>query len=332
MRMASIPVQVIDAATTRALLPVAVCVDLMVDAMLAVTRRQVALSTRSAHALVDGSGHLGTMPGSCLEPRIFGCKVMSILPGNATQGRPTLNGVLLLFDAETGLPRAVIDGATLTAIRTAATSALATRLLARRDARTLLIMGNGVQAVEHIDAIRAVRDIGQVIVWSRSAERGLGLCRIQSERTGLPVVFEPNAERACAAADIICCTTAAATPVLRGRHVRPGTHVNLIGSHDAKSAEADAELIASSVVFVDHMESALRDAGEIVQAIGTGAITASQLRGEIGQLVEGTIAGRSSDAETTVFKSIGLLAQDLVAGAHADRVMRRSCGGAPDGR
>lgn len=311
-----------DAAATRELLPVAACIDLMASAMLAVSRNQVALSPRTAHPLADRSGFLGMMAGSCLEPRTFGCKVMSILPGNAARGRATLNGVLLLFDAETGLPTAVIDGATLTAIRTASTSALATRLLARADARTLLVMGNGVQAAEHIDAIRTVRDIAQVVVWSRSEERGIAFCRAQAARTGLPISFEPDADQACSAADIICCTTAAASPVLRGRWVRRGTHVNLIGSHDADSAEADADLIAGSIVFVDQLEGALRDAGEIVQAIATGAIAETQLRGELGGLVDGSIRGRAAEDDTTVFKSIGLLAQDLVAAEYIDRQAR----------
>lgn len=320
--------RVIDAATTRALLPMSACIDLMADAMIAVSRGQVALSPRSAHALVDGSGFLGTMPGSCLEPRTFGCKVMSVMPGNAARGLPTLNGVLLLFDPDTGAPTALIHGATLTAVRTAATSALATRLLARADAHTLLIMGNGVQAAEHIDAIRAVRDIRQVLVWSRSAERGAAFSAAQATRTGLPVVFEPDAARACAGADIICCTTAAGTPVLQGAWVRPGTHVNLIGSHDPRSAEADVDLIARSVVFVDQTEAALRDAGEIVQAIAAGALAATQLRGELGRLVEGTVAGRGREDDITVFKSIGLLAQDLVAATYIDQQARlRRIGG-----
>ena len=326
--MSGLDLCVIDAAAIRELLPMADCIDIMGDAMLAVSRGQVALSPRSAHALADRYGFLGTMPGSCLEPRIFGCKVMSIIPGNPARGRPTLDGVLLLFDADTGAPSAVIHGATLTALRTAATSALATRLLARADARTLLVMGNGVQAAEHIDAIRAVRDIRQVVVWSRSAERGAAFRDAQAARTGLPVAFEPDAARACAAADIICCTTAAGEPVLRGAWVRPGTHVNLVGSHDAKSAEADADLIARSIVFVDQTEAALREAGEIVQAIAAGAITATQLRGELGQLVEGSVAGRGSPEDITVFKSVGLLAQDLVAGACIVRQARlRRSGG-----
>jgi ornithine cyclodeaminase len=179
--------------------------------------------------------------------------------------------------------------------------------------------------------VRAVRDIRQVIVWGRSAERGAAFRDAHAARTGLPVVFEADAERACASADIICCTTAATAPVLRGAWVRPGTHVNLVGSHDAKSAEADADLIARAIVFVDQTEAALREAGEIVQAIAAGAIAATQLRGELGRLIEGAVAGRGSPQDITVFKSVGLLAQDLVAGAYLVRQARLRGRGDPPG-
>lgn len=303
-------------------MPMDRCIDLMADAMRAVSRRQVALSPRNTHALIDKSGFLGTMPGSCLVPRTFGCKVMSVIPGNASAGRSTLNGVLLLFDAETGAPAALIHGATLTALRTAATSALATRLLARSDAKILTVFGNGVQAAEHIDAICRVRNIERIIVWSRSTERGSAFVASQQSRRSIPVIFDADAARATAAADIICTTTAASTPIVSGQWVRPGTHLNLIGSHDPKSAEADVSLIAAAGVYVDQFEQALRDAGEIVQAVDSGAINESWLRGELGQLVDSLVKGRSHADEVTIFKSVGLLAQDLVAAEYLERQAR----------
>jgi ornithine cyclodeaminase len=195
-------------------------------------------------------------------------------------------------------------------------------LLARTDARTLAVFGNGVQASEHIDAICRVRNIERVVVWSRSTERGSAFAAAQREQRSITVDFEADAARACGVADIVCATTAASTPIIAGQWIRPGTHLNLIGSHDANSAEADIALIAAAGVYVDQIEYALRDAGEIVQAIAAGAISAAQLRGELGQLVDGLINGRSSDDEVTIFKSIGLLAQDLVAAAYLERQAR----------
>jgi ornithine cyclodeaminase/alanine dehydrogenase-like protein (mu-crystallin family) len=325
--MATSTLRVINAATVRALLPMDRCIDLMIDAMRAISRQQVALTPRNTHALIDKTGFLGTMSGSCLEPRTFGCKVMSVIPGNASKGLPTLSGVLLVFDAETGAPSALIHGATITELRTAATSALATRLLARADAKTLAVFGNGVQAAAHIDAVCRVRSIDRILVWSRSVERGAAFAASQQAQRRLPVLFEADAARACAAADIVCTTTAASLPIVTGRWVRPGTHLNLIGSHDPGSAEADVDLIAGASVYVDQLDYALRDAGEIVQAISSGAISAAQLRGELGQLVDGLVSGRSRDDEITVFKSIGLLAQDLVAAEYVVRQAQEHAAG-----
>jgi alanine dehydrogenase len=310
------PFRVIDAETTRDLLPIGVCIYLMADAMRAVSMAQSADLPRSTHPLIDGSGFLGAMLGSCASPRVFGLKFMSVLPGNPAVGRPLLQGGLFLFDPDTGAPSALVDGSTITALRTAATSALSARLLARPDASTLAVLGYGVQAAEHLDAMLAVRPIDRIVVWGRSREKGERFCHLHSERLGLPVVFQDDAERACASADIVCTATSAKTPILSGEWIRPGTHVVLIGSHDAGSAEADSVMISRATVFVDHWDRAARDAGEIAQALATGAVEVPRVARELGDLVTGALEARTSPDEITLFKSIGLLVQDLIAGSH----------------
>ena len=209
---------------------------------------------------------------------------------------------------------AIIEGASITAIRTAAASGLATRELARRDARTHGIFGTGVQAVTHLDSIACVREIDTVVVWGRDPARARRFAERESQRTGLDVVAtdDPAAAAGC---NVVSTVTAATEPVLEGEWLQPGCHVNLVGVHTPEAREADTRAIQRARVYVDLLESALNEAGDLLIPIGEGAVDESHVLGEIGQVLSGAAPGRIDDADITLYKSLGIAAQDLFAAA-----------------
>ena len=320
------PVRIINAEQVRQLLPMAECVDIMEAAMCAVSAGTVAVPPRVITPLIDESGFLGLMPGSSAELACYGAKVISLHPANPGRGLPAIQGFVTLFDHASGTPVAIIQGAEITGIRTAAASGLATRLLAREDAHTCGIFGSGVQAVTHIDAMRAVRPVERVLVWGRDTEKTRVFARAQTERTGMDVeaVSDPAQAGAC---DLVCTVTASAVPVLFGRWVQPGAHVNLAGAHSLTAREADSGLIKKSLLYVDLMESCRNEGGDFMIPVEEGAISEAAIIGEIGDLPGGRIRGREKDAEITVYKSLGITAQDLFAARHVyDRAVAEGVG------
>jgi ornithine cyclodeaminase/alanine dehydrogenase-like protein (mu-crystallin family) len=304
--------EIIDAATVRARLPMRDCIDAMVTAMTGLTRGTIAVPSRIIMPLVDQSGYFAVMPGSAAEPLVYGAKVAGLHPGNLAAGRPVIQGVVILFDHRTGTPVALVDGAEITALRTGAASGLATRLLARDDARTLGLLGYSVQADAHLEAICAVRDISEVRVWGRSAQRAQQFIDRHAKTTRSRVRVAATASEA-AACDIVCAVTGAREPVIQGAWVQPGAHVNLVGAHAPTAREADTALIVRSRVYVDSSAGALSEAGDILIPIAEGAIESSHVVGEIGALLLGQIEGRTRRDDITVYKSLGSVAQDLVA-------------------
>jgi ornithine cyclodeaminase len=306
---------IIDAKHIRTCLSMAECIDAMAIAMRAVSDGALSMPLRTVMPLVDKSAYFAVMPGSLADPLVYGAKVISLHPANAAAGRPTIQGFVALFDHETGEPIALVDGAEITAMRTAAVSGLATRLLARPDATTLGLFGYGVQATSHLEAICAVRKIEEVRVWGRSFERSREFAA-QHVKTGGPRIVAVDDASAAAACDVVCTITASAEPVIRGQWVEPGAHVNLVGAHAPSAREADTALIKAARVYVDSLDSGFNEAGDILLPIKEGAIDRSHVLGELGALVSGRIAGRTSRGDITVYKSLGIVAQDLVA-AHA---------------
>lgn len=317
-------IRILNAQDVRALLPMADCIDAMRDAMIALSHGGVAMPPRIISALPDGTGYFACMPGSCSRPAVDGAKVVTLLPGNPAAGRPAIQGVVLLFDHATGAPVALLDGAEITALRTAAVSGLATQLLAREDARSHGVFGNGVQARVHIDAVRVARPgATQVLVWGRDSGRARAFAEAEGTRTGLRVRAVADAQEA-AACDIVSTCTGATAPVLRGEWLRPGAHVNLVGAHQPTHREADSHAIARSTVYVDLMESAMKEAGDLLIPIGEGAFAQDRIAGELGQLAAGEVPGRASREQVTLFKSLGVVAQDLFAGWAALRAAQAS--------
>lgn len=310
----AVNLELIDGATVRNRLSMSRCIEVMVKAMTAVTRGTVAVPPRIVMPLIDESGYFAVMPGSSAEPLIYGAKLLSLHPRNSDAGYPIIQGFVALFDPRTGAPLALIDGAEITALRTAAASALATRLLARPEARTLGILGYGVQAAYHLESICLVREIDEVRVWGRSLQKCLQFVK-RHANVKARIEAVPSAADA-AACDVVCVVTGAHETVIRGDWLRPGAHVNLVGAHTPTSRESDTALIARSRLYVDSIESAFNEAGDILIPLKEGAIERTHVIGEIGSLLLGKVSGRLTQQEVTVYKSLGVVAQDLLA-AHA---------------
>ena len=260
---------------------------------------------------------MGVMPGAIGNPACFGVKMVSLFPGNPARGLSSHRGAMVLFEAETGGAIAMMDASLLTAIRTAAASAVATRALAREDAAHLAIIGYGEQAEHHLDAMMAVRPIRRLCVAGRAAGKaGAFAARAATRYPQLDVSHGTDLRGAVSEADIICTVTAAPEPILMGDWVRPGAHVNVVGSSIPSRREVDDRMVERAAIWVDYLPSALAQAGEIVDMIAAGRLREGDLRGEIGALLLGEIDGRASLEEITVYRSLGIAAQDLAAAHH----------------
>lgn len=297
------------------------CVDLMDGAMRAVSRRDVEMPLRQFMAVPDTKGKLGMMPGYVgqteQQDACFGIKVVSKFPREPGSPLSSHVGAVLLFETKDGMPVALMDGRELTAIRTASTTAMATRTLARADAASLTFMGAGEEARHHIQAILPLRPIKKIIVWGRNVERAQKFCDAQNLPEGVSIEVEPDAEKAASEAEILCTVTSSPEPILKGAWLRPGVHVNLVGAAVRASAEADIDVVSRTRFYVDFLPSALEQAGELVNAMEAGVVTADHVVGEIGAVLNGHAPGRTSAEEMTVYKSLGVAAQDLAAGMAA---------------
>jgi ornithine cyclodeaminase/alanine dehydrogenase-like protein (mu-crystallin family) len=290
-----------------------VCIPIVRDAMIAFSRGETRQLLRSIIPLSEGR-LFGVMPGAMGAHATFGAKLISVFPENFARGIQSHQGLVILFDPETGAPVCVLHAGEITAIRTAAASAVATDALARKDARRLTILGYGEQAGTHARAIRKVRDLDSILIWGRSPERARVFAeRLQAE-LGVPVATAGTVEQAVADADMVCTVTSAAEPILKGAWVRPGTHLNLVGSSHAGPAEVDNDLVVRSRFIADSREGVLAQGAEFLRAKAAGLIRDEHIVAEIGQVLAGDIEGRRSAEEITVYKSLGHIVQDL-AGA-----------------
>jgi ornithine cyclodeaminase len=302
-------------------------------AMRATAQRRCVLPLRQFMPIPERPGKLGLMPGYLADGANarFGVKIVSKYERPPGDVHGTHVGAVMLFDAADGLPLALLDGGSLTAIRTAATTALATDVLARRNARRLLIVGAGEEAYHHVLAVMRVREFEYLTVWARSPDRAHQLLRHAQVPRGVSATVDTNLERATREADVICTVTSAKEPILRGEWLAAGTHLNLVGSAIATTAEVDVEAVRRGVFYVDYLEAARAQAGELLAAIRAGVITENHVAGEIGEVLLGTKAGRANDADITIYKSLGITTQDLAAAECAWReATRRGVGRAID--
>jgi len=286
----------------------------MEAALAALARGEAVLPLRSVLWNAERTGALGSMPAYLGSPRAFAVKVITVFPGNVRFDAH--QGAVLLFEADEGRLLAILDATEITAIRTAAVSGLATRLLAREDARTLAVLGSGTQARTHLQAVLAVRPIEEVRVFSRDRVKALAFAERESARRGVPVYAAASAEEAVRGADVVCTVTSSREPVLQGAWLRPGTHVNAVGASLRSARELDAAAVAAARVFVDRRESAAHEAGDLLIARAEGAIGDDHVQGELGEVLIGRADGRRSPAEITVFKSLGLAVEDVASAHH----------------
>lgn len=308
-------VRILTQAEVERLLPMGECIDVMRDALITLARGDAVLPLRNMVRLPDGSGILGLMPGYLGEPRSFGLKVVTVMPGNHGTGYDSHQGVVMLFGVEHGEPLAILDASSITAIRTAAVSGAATEALANPDAGDLAILGSGTQARAHLAAMATAKSLRRVRVWSRTRANAERLAR-EGAREDLPgIEVCASAEEAVRGADLVCTTTAAREPILLGRWLSAGAHVNAVGACFASTRELDGEAVRRSRFFTDRRESCLAESGEFRLAREEGLIDDAHLLGEIGDVFLGRQPGRLTRDDVTVFESLGLAVEDL-ASAH----------------
>ena len=321
------PVLIADQQLVTDLLPMPEAIDVMRHALRLLYQGDVVMPLRSMVVLPGGDRVMGLMPSYMGGIEALGVKVVAAFPANFGTEYDTHQGVVLLFDTERGLLRAVVDATAVTAIRTAAVSGLATDLLARPDAARLAIIGAGTQAHTHLQAMRAVRPIEHVRVFSVPEESARQFAARESAAHGIPVEVAASAQEAVADADIVCTVTTATEPVVRGAWLRPGTHVNAVGAYTPVTRELDSDLVAGARLYADRRESLLSEAGEFLIPKGEGRVGDDHVAGEIGEVLAGDVPGRTSPDQITLFKSLGIAIEDLASARHVyDRAKERGLG------
>ena len=307
---------IINDEQVRRLLPMDECIEAMERALTTLAADDAVQPLRAAMWQPDRAGLLGVMPGYLGEPRALGIKVVTIFPGNHGTDLDAHQGVVLLFDTTNGRLLAVMDATEITGIRTAAVSAVATRLLARPDAADLAILGSGTQARSHLEAMLLVRPITRVRVWSRNHDNARRFAAAATKRLQREIEPMATASEAVQDADIICTTTAATEPVLEGAWIAPGAHVNAVGACLPRARELDSLAVSQARLFVDRRESALNEAGDFLIPRSQDAINDDHILGELGEVLTGRTPGRIAPDDRTLFKSLGLAVEDLAAAHH----------------
>ena len=307
---------VVDQRTVARCLPMSDCIDLMAETQISLSRKEAQVPQRAIQPVGSNGGAFCVMPGETRIPAVFGAKLISVFPRNTAIGEAAIRGGILLFEPDHGAPIALVDASAVTAIRTAAASGMATRALADENASVLGLLGCGVQAVTHLEAMLAVRPVEKVRVWGRSIAKAEAFAQAQGERYELSIEAVADAEDAVRGADLLCTVTGSHQPVLQGAWISPGCHLNLVGAHTPTSREVDTEAIRRSRVYVEVIEFALNEAGDLIIPIEAGDISETHIVGEIGAVVSGELPGRDGPEEITLYKSLGNTAQDLAAAHH----------------
>ncbi len=292
------------------------CVDAMATVFKMLNRGKAVNPLRNLMWLPDKSGLIGMMPAYLADDRVMGLKAISVFPGNHATEYDSHQGTVMLFETQNGRLLAMVDAGKVTAIRTAAVSAVATRILAATDAENLAILGSGVQATAHLEAMRVVRDIKHVRVWSRNFDHARSFAERESVDPSLDIQAFENAQCAVDGADIICTVTSSSDPVLQGDWIMPGAHINAVGSSVPFARELDTAAVVKSKLFVDRRESTLNEAGDFLFPKKEGAINDDHVLGELGDILLENIKGRTSREDITLFKSLGLAVEDVAAAHH----------------
>lgn len=319
---------ILNAEDVRRALPMGVAIDAMKRAFAALTEGRAQVPLRATLPVPPREGTTLVMPAFVDDPssQALAVKVVSIFPRNRDRNLPLIHAAVLVLEAATGRTLAVLEGGTLTAIRTGAASGAATDLLARSDSRTVALLGSGVQARTQLEAVCTVRDIETVRVYSLDQPQAEELASEMAGHGAIPhdVRCVASPKEAVEAADIVCTATTSSTPVFDDSDLRSGVHINAIGSFQPHVQEIPAATVARALVVVDSRDAALEEAGDLIQPIEQGLIDGDPIHAELGELVLGRATGRPSESRITLFKSVGIAVQDAVAANAVLEEARRS--------
>jgi ornithine cyclodeaminase len=303
-----------------AALPPGPCAEAMAAVLTGHARGETHLPLRSVMMPPDAAGFMGLMPGWSRGDgagdgsATFALKAVCIMPGNPARGLDAHQGLVTLFDGETGVPTAILDASAITAVRTAAVTAVATGALARPDAATLAVLGAGTQARAHLRALAGLRAFERVQVYAPTTAHAEEVAAEASAAGLAGVTVAASAQAALRDADVVVTVTSAREPVLRREWLKPGAHLNAVGASSPQNREIDTATVAASALFCDSRESLLNEAGEFRLAVAEGLISGIEhVRAELGEVLAGTAAGRRDAGELTMFRSLGLAVEDLAA-------------------
>jgi ornithine cyclodeaminase len=310
-----------------AALPPAACAEAMAEVLAARARGAAQMPLRTVMAVPGAKGFMGLMPGWRAAgdglPEEFALKAICLIPDNPTRGLDTHQGTVTLFDGGTGVPTAILDASAITAIRTAAVTAVATRLLARPESRVLAILGAGVQCRSHIEALAGACSFEEIRIHSPTAAHARSAAEWGATRVNVGLVVVSGAEEAVRGADVVVTATSSREPVLSREWLAGGTHVNAVGASQPSARELDVATVAASAMFCDSRESVLGEAGEFRLAVEQGAIAGEgHIRAELGDVLAGMHPGRSDASELTLFRSLGIAVEDLAAARRAVETAR----------
>ena len=310
---------ILNATDIRQALPMPLAIDAMKQAFAAFSDGKALVPPRIHLPIAPHSGISFIMPSfvdaDATSDQALAVKVVSLFDGNHARGLARIQAAVIVLEPDTGRPIALLDGAMLTAIRTAAASGAATDLLARRDCRTVALFGAGVQAITHLFAMCAVRPIEKIFVYGRTPSKVAALIAEFAGRPAIPaeLIAADSPQQALQDADIVCCTTTSKEPIFDDADLKPGVHINAVGSYTPQAREVPPETVRRALVVVDSRHAAWEEAGDLIQPMQAGVIGREHIHAELGELVLGRKSGRSDDQQVTFFKSVGLAVQDAVA-------------------
>lgn len=310
-----------DSADVEELLDYPGCTEAMRRAMIALSAGERPQPLRQIFT-VGKDDMFGTMPGELRALSTFGAKLVSVFADPGRPGHTRHQGVVVAYDGETGAVRCVADAEPVTKIRTACATAAASDALARADSNVLAIFGTGVQSEAHLRALPLVRSFREILLWGRSVERARQFAEAMSGEIDRPITTVASAEEAARRADVICTVTSASEPVIMSQWVRPGTHVNLVGSSYLGPLEVDPRLLVGARYVADYRPGALAQGAELAAARAMGLIDVDYEVVEIGEVLGGSVCGREDDSQITIYKSLGHVVQDLAAAAYIDERSR----------
>jgi len=308
------PITFFDEAQVEELLDYPGCIDAMRRAMIALSTGERAQPLRQIFPAGDGQ-MWGIMPGELAALSTFGAKLVSVFADPERPGCTRHQGVVVAYDGETGAVSCIADAEPITKIRTACATAVATDALARADSEVLAIFGTGVQAEAHLRALPLVREFRKILLWGRSPEKTQAFAEQMSEASGR-TIMPVSDSREAAAADVICTVTSSREPILLAEWVKPGTHINLVGSSMLGPVEVDNALVAKARYVADYRPGVLAQGAELAAARDAGLVDDSHVIAEIGEVLAGRVQGRENDSQITIYKSLGHVVQDLAAAAY----------------